>query len=97
MTRNGRAACSLVSMLISELAIYRLSARLPVAHEEWDGADFRGDVVVRARSIADARLVAAEGIGTSHRLNDEDLYSVKEVNYGEEFAAGGPRTVIAVF
>lgn len=44
---------------MSELRIYRL---LPVVDEQdprWDNAQYKGEVVVRARSAADARIVAA--------------------------------------
>ena len=61
----------------------------------WRDAPFFGDVLVRAESASDARTIAsrARSIGSDHFL-DETLYRVSEVNYGEEFLAGGTRGVI---
>ena len=61
----------------------------------WRDAPFFGDVLVRAESAADARAIAsrARTIGSDHFL-DEALYRVFEVNYGDNFLAGGPRGVI---
>ncbi|WP_309086062.1 hypothetical protein [Chelativorans sp.] len=97
-------------MAHEELRIYRL---IPDAGEDdrnWDLAKPAGEVVVRARSAADARIVAAEaevdfldtpakpaeGVSTSFAsaFRDQRLYRVAEDDSGA-FPREGPRTVLS--
>lgn len=88
-------------------AIYRLT---PIARPEdlnWDRAANHGDVVVRARSSGDARVVASEGearamgkdptLATTQLLasafRDSHLYAVLRVS-DSEHPALGPREVL---
>ena len=68
-----------------DLSIFRLIAEVASTDERWQGVEFRGDVIVRATSYEDARAVAIDSAKTTHCLDDADLYSVVEVNYGEDF------------
>lgn len=89
--------------------IYRL---IPIAADwdpNWDLAENQGEVIVRADSPADARIVAAEaepdfldsnampGEGTSTRnasaFRNERLYSVSEIE-GCAFPRNGPRELL---
>jgi hypothetical protein len=92
------------------LKIFRL---LPVADEadpRWGNADNHGEVIVRARSAADARVVASEaeddfletdalpGDGNSTRtfsaFRDDKLYTVVEDTTGR-YSPLGERQVVA--
>lgn len=56
------------------------------------------ELVVRAISRADAVSLSAEKLGIDlHRAEDPREFAIAEVNYGEDFLAGGPRGVIVVF
>jgi hypothetical protein len=87
--------------------IYRLVPVAPTDDPNWDLATNQGEVVVRALSSGDARIVAAhaEAAAIIHRpplattqifasaFRDEKLYHVVEDTSGE-FPADGPRTVL---
>lgn len=90
---------------MERLALYRL---VPVARPDdpnWDRAPNRGEVVVRARSSGDARVVAAqaeteEGMGgqftTKVRASafmDEKLYTVRD-EPPDDYPVAGPRAVL---
>jgi hypothetical protein len=90
---------------MERLALYRL---VPVARPDdpnWDRAPNRGEVVVRARSSGDARVVAAqaeteEGIGgefttrvSASAFMDEKLYTVRD-EHGGRYPVDGPRAVL---
>ena len=90
---------------MEQLKLYRL---VPSAHPDdpnWDRAPNRGEVVVRARSSGDARVVAAQAETTNGRAGlfttavrasafiDEKLYAVHDVAPGG-YPAEGPRTVL---
>ena len=56
------------------------------------------ELVIRAYSASDAAELAAPALGILvDQASDTKQFAITEVNYGEEFAAGGPRCVIAVF
>lgn len=93
---------------MERLALYRL---VPVAHPDdpnWDRAPNRGEVVVRARSSGDARVVAAQaeteegaaGIFTTavraSAFMDEKLYHVRDEPAGR-YPLAGPRMVLEGF
>jgi hypothetical protein len=97
-------------MTEEHLGIYRL---IPTARSDdsgWDLAPSQGEVVVRARSAADARVVAAEAEGDFTEIDakpghgvrtnpasafrDIRLYSVVEET-DERLAQAGPRGIIA--
>lgn len=92
------------------LSLYRL---LPIAagnDPRWDMATFQGEVVVRARSAADARLVAADAeadfrevqaapgdgktTGMASAFRNDKLYTVVDEEPGAH-PAQGPREVVA--
>ena len=73
------------------LSIFMLSSTRP----RTEAVSFHGEIVVRAYSADDARAVASDALPLqAHRLNDEDLFHAREVNYGEAFRDGGPRGVL---
>jgi len=95
---------------MSELKLFRL---VPVAAKddpEWSRATYHGEVVVRARSPADARIVAAaaktdfldidakpsHGVSTefASAFRDDKLYTVIEDTSGR-FPVEGERDVVA--
>jgi hypothetical protein len=58
----------------------------------------RREAVVRAYSSADTAALCASMLGVSvEEACDESRFSILEVYYGDEFAEGGPRGVIAIF
>ncbi|WP_274424244.1 hypothetical protein [Chelativorans sp. YIM 93263] len=91
------------------MRIYRLIPDAAETDPNWDLASPAGEVVVRARSVADARIVAAEaeidfldipakpgdGVSTSFAsaFRDDKLYRVVEDNSGD-FPQEGPRSVL---
>ncbi len=91
------------------LGVFRLVPKAPPDDSGWDLAPNQGEVVVRAHSPADARVVAAEAEGDFPELNakpadgvrtapasafrDVRLYAVVEEK-GEGFDANGARGVI---
>jgi hypothetical protein len=92
------------------LHVYRLVRAADLSDSRWDIAPYQGEVVVRAQSPADARLVAAEaeidfpeagakpGDGVETRFasafRDDKLYRVVEDRSGG-FSDTGKREVIA--
>lgn len=92
------------------LHIYRLVPAAPPSDPRWDLALFQGEVVVRARSPAAARIIAAEvevdfpdvdakpgdGVSTvfASAFRDDKLYHVLEDHSGA-FSADGEAGVIA--
>jgi len=92
------------------LKIYRLVPDAVETDPNWDLAEPAGEVVVRARSEADARIVAAEaevdfldvptkpgdGVSTSFAsvFRDQRLYRVIE-DGGSGFSREGPREVLS--
>lgn len=93
---------------MERLALYRL---IPIAYPDdpnWDRAPNRGEVVVRAKSSGDARVVAAQaeteegaaGIFTTavraSAFMDEKLYHVRDEPAGRHPLAG-PRMVLEGF
>lgn len=97
-------------MVEMALGIFRLVPDAAETDPNWDLAEPAGEVVVRARSIADARVVAAEaeidfldtpakpgdGVSTSFAsvFRDEKLYRVIEDNESG-FPREGPRCVLS--
>ena len=93
----------------ADLNIYRLIPDAAASDPNWDLAQPAGEVVVRAHSPADARIVAAEaetdfldipakpgdGVSTSSAsaFRDEKLYAVVEDETGR-YPREGPRTVL---
>lgn len=91
-------------------AIFKLRPAAADYDPNWDRAPNQGEVVVRAHSPADARIVASEaeadfpecgakpGDGVSTRFasafRDEKLYEVLEM-HDAPFPAEGPRAVLA--
>lgn len=90
---------------MERLALYRL---VPIARPDdpnWDRAPNRGEVVVRARSSGDARVVAAQaeteegaaGVFTTavraSAFMDEKLYHIRDEPAGR-YPLTGPRMVL---
>lgn len=92
-----------------DLHIYRLIPDAPATDPGWDLAPPIGEVVVRACSVADARIVAADaepdfpdfdarpgdGVETAFAsaVRDTKLYRVEEAEDGT-FPREGPRQVL---
>lgn len=92
------------------LSLYRLVPIAAANDPRWDMATYQGEVVVRAYSAADARIVAADaevdyrdlqaapGDGTTTDMasafRDDKLYTVVDEEPGEN-AAEGPREIVA--
>jgi hypothetical protein len=92
------------------LKIFRLIPDAAETDPNWDLAQPAGEVVVRARSAADARILAAEaevdfldtsakpgdGVSTTFAsaFRDQRLYRVVEDESGT-FPSEGPRTVLS--
>ncbi|GLQ55511.1 hypothetical protein [Devosia nitrariae] len=90
-----------------ETAIYRLTPIAQPDDTNWDRTVNRGDVIVRARSSGDARVVASEGeaeamgknptLATTQLLasafRDSHLYAVRRVS-DSQHPALGPREVL---
>ncbi len=97
-------------MTEESLRIFRLVPDAPKTDPNWDLAGPAGDVVVRARSAADARIVASEaeldfldtstkpgdGVSTNFAsvFRDEKLYRVIEDDSGS-YPREGPRVVLS--
>ena len=95
---------------MTALRIYRLVPAADLGDPRWDIAPYQGEVTVRARSPADARLVATEaeidfpevgakpgdGVKTdfASAFRDDKLYHVVEDGSGE-FLEEGERGVVA--
>lgn len=79
---------------MSDLAIYRLEALVDSGNTKWGRTVFRGDALVRAFSMADARVIASEALTATNRFEEAAFYDVTEVNYGEAFRKAGPRQLI---
>ncbi|MCO5731741.1 hypothetical protein [Rhizobium sp. SSA_523] len=93
-----------------QLKIYRLVPTAPLDDPQWMDRPPQGEVVVRARTTGDARLVAmaaeldyteidalpAEGNSTdmASAFRSEKLYTVIEDGTGR-FSAEGPREVVS--
>lgn len=91
-------------------AIYRLVPTAPASDPRWDIAPYMGTLVVRARSPADARIVAAEaetdfpqadakpGDGVvaafASAVRDDKLYKAVADESGR-YPDNGPRAVLA--
>lgn len=89
--------------------IYRMEPAAEPGDPNWDIAPSHGTVFVRARSPADARIVASEAeqdfLGTdslpaddkstrfASAFRNDKLYSVTEVT-GSKYSAEGPREVV---
>lgn len=90
---------------MEHLALYRLVPTARPDDPNWDRAPSRGEVVVRARSSGDARVVAAlaeteegrAGLFTTEvkasAFLDEKLYTVRDEPEGR-YTSAGPRMVI---
>jgi hypothetical protein len=93
---------------MEQLALYRL---VPIARPDdpnWERAPNRGEVVVRARSSGDARVVAAQEETSEGRAGlfttkltasaflDEKLYTVRDEPSGQ-YPPDGPRIVLDAF
>ncbi|WP_299813400.1 hypothetical protein [uncultured Roseibium sp.] len=92
-----------------ETRIYKLTPSAADWDPNWDLAKNQGEVIVRAQSPADARIVAseaepdfldtggkpAEGASTRNAsaFRDEKLYAVAELS-SSEFSAEGPRELL---
>ena len=79
---------------MSDLAIYRLEALVESGNAKWGKTVFRGDALVRAFSVEDARTVASECLTATNRFAEAAFYDVAEVNYGDAFRKAGPRQLI---
>ncbi|NML75863.1 hypothetical protein HHL25_17155 [Rhizobium sp. S-51] len=93
-----------------ELQIYRLLPSAPLTDPNWQNVSLQGEVVVRARSTGDARLVAseaetdfrdigakpAEDVSTSFAsaFRNEKLYTVVLDTSGR-YPADGERGIVA--
>jgi hypothetical protein len=93
----------------SDLHIYRLIPDAPATDPGWDLAPPIGEIVVRARSVADARIVASEAepdfpdlhakpgddveTAFASAVRDTKLYRVEEVEDGT-FPREGQRQVL---
>ncbi|WP_275783817.1 hypothetical protein [Pararhizobium gei] len=94
-----------------KLKLYRLIPVAQAGDPGWDGADFQGDIVVRAFSSADARVAAAPAeldrteidasqsgghpIPHANAFGNERLYAVVEMLDRNGVAARGPRGVVS--
>lgn len=94
----------------NDLHIYRLVPDAPETDPGWDLAPPIGEIVVRARSAADARIVASEaepdfpelnakpgdGVETAFAsaVRDTKLYRVEEADHGS-FPREGPRQILS--
>ncbi|MBW9062655.1 hypothetical protein JNB71_04940 [Rhizobium herbae] len=92
------------------LKLYRLVPVAAATDPSWGNADYQGEVVVRAFSPADARVVAAQAEldfteidaapaeGNSTRdasaFRNERLYTVVEIPEPQGLATDGPRGVV---
>lgn len=93
---------------MERLALYRLVPTARPDDPNWDRAPNRGEVVVRAKSSGDARVVAAQaetpegaaGIFTTEvkasAFLDEKLYTVRDEPAGR-YPSAGPRMVLESF
>lgn len=93
---------------MEQLALYRLVPTARPDDPNWDRAPNRGEVVVRARSSGDARVVGAQaeteegraGIFTTEvkasAFLDEKLYTVRDEPEGR-YLNLGPRMVLEGF
>jgi len=93
---------------MERLALYRLVPTARPDDPNWDRAPNRGEVVVRARSSGDARVVAAQaeteegaaGLFTTEvrasAFMDEKLYTVRDEPEGRH-PIDGPRMVLEGF
>ncbi|KXF79142.1 hypothetical protein ATN84_05265 [Paramesorhizobium deserti] len=95
--------------MMEQLKIFRLVPIAEANDPRWDNSPYQGEVVVRARSPADARLVASEAerdfldIGaklsddastrTWSAFRDDKLYTVIE-NESGAFPTEGPRKIL---
>lgn len=95
---------------MTSLRIYRLVPAADRGDPRWDLAPWQGEVIVRARSPADARLVASEaendfpeagakpgdGVRTdfASAFRDDKLYHVVEDRSGD-YSEAGERGVVA--
>lgn len=93
-----------------EHRIFKLQPTAQDSDPNWDRAPNQGEIVVRALSPADARIVASEAEpdfldsggkpsrGTAARFasafRDEKLYTVVEID-DSDFSKGGPRAVLS--
>jgi hypothetical protein len=93
-----------------KLKLYRLVPVAAANDPNWDNADYQGEVVVRAFSAADARVVAAQAEldfteidaspaeGNSTRdasaFRNERLYTAVEMLDRQGLSADGPRGVV---
>jgi len=89
------------------MGIYRLRPIARPDDQNWDHATNQGDVVVRARSSGDARVVASEAEAIASGITDlkattkliasafrdPKLYSVQRI-YDSAFAEVGPRVLL---
>ena len=107
--RTPEQNASDVGALMTALRIYRLVPAADRSDPRWDLAPWQGEVTVRARSAADARLVAAQaeidfpetgakpgdGVKTdfASAFRDEKLYRVVEDGDGE-FPEQGERGIV---
>jgi hypothetical protein len=96
-------------MAETDLHIYRLIPDAPATDPGWDLAPSLGEIVVRARSEADARIVASQaepdfpdlhakpghGVETAFAsaVRDTKLYRVEEADNGS-FPRQGPRQIL---
>lgn len=93
---------------MKRLGIYRLVPTARPDDPNWDRAPNRGEVVVRARSSGDARVVAAQAETEEGRAGlfttevkasaflDEKLYTVRDEPEGRH-PSNGPREVLEGF
>lgn len=96
----------------ADMAVYRLVPAAEPGDATWGRAENYGEVVVRARSAGDARIVASDreidfmdvgskpgsGVSTRHAsaFRDDKLYAVIEDTSGA-FAKDGPRGILKGF
>lgn len=68
------------------MAIFRLYPLAEPGASNWDIAQNQGEVLVRARTSGDARLVAAEAEAALARRHDEndDIYSIRSSAFTDE-------------
>ena len=97
-------------LVTTTLRLFRLTPSANSSDPRWLDREIPGEVIVRAQSPADARIVASEaeldfpdvnakpshGVGTRFAscFRDEKLYAVEET-HTDEFSRDGPREVVS--
>ena len=97
-------------LMTSSLRLFRLTPSASLSDPRWLDQQIPGEIIVRAHSPADARIVASQaeidfpdinakpshGIGTRFAscFRDEKLYSVEEMQ-SDALSSDGPREIVS--